>query len=76
VERRARNDGGSRVGGEPRILDHDEFLENQVSRAYPEDLISGATLAAQRIYEAVVGKREPFGQVGWRRLAEALASHG
>ena len=59
--------------GETRVLDEDEFVENQRLFDYPLELVAGARQAANRAYEAVLSKREPFGEVGWRWLTAAMA---
>jgi len=65
----------NRSSGELRMLDEDEFLENQRLLNYPAELVAGAEEAARRVFEAVSTQREPFGQAGWRWLADALAAH-
>ncbi len=65
----------NRSSGELRLLDEDEFLEHQRLLDYPAELVAGAEAAARRVYEAVAAEREPFGQVGWRWLAESRALH-
>lgn len=62
--------------GDVTILDEDEFLQNQVEFHYPAELIEGARLAAQQVYDAVARRAEPFGRVGPRWLAAALAKPG
>lgn len=59
--------------GNVTIVDEDEFLQNQVAFAYTAELIEGARLAADQVYQAIVRREEPFGQVGPQWLAAALA---
>ena len=64
----------NRSNGECRMLDEDEFLENQRLRQYPAHLIAGAETAARSVFEAVAAQREPFGEIGWQWLATAPAA--
>lgn len=50
----------NRSTGECRMLDEDEFLENQRLRQYPAHMIAGAETAARSVFEAVSTQREPF----------------
>lgn len=68
-------DISTRSTGEVVLLDEDEFIENQRLLQYPAELVTGAEAAARRIYEDVVTGREPFGQVGWRWLSDAIATY-
>lgn len=67
-------DVSASASGEVRMLDEDEFLEHQRLLAYPSELIDGAREATTRVFDAVSARQEPFGEVGWRWLREAIAA--
>ncbi len=50
------------------IDDEDEFLEHQVTYAYPPDVIREARDACDRIAELVAARGEPFGAAGAEML--------
>lgn len=69
-------DVGRRGEGEVEIYDEDEFLDHQVTLAYPADIIAQALSATAGVVEAVETGREPFGKTArmWMEKAQALSS--
>ncbi len=62
------------VDGRVETLDADELAEHALTYGYPDDLVVLAEQSARDVAEAVVRRREPFGDLGWARLHEAQAA--
>jgi uncharacterized protein len=59
--------------GKVQLLDEDEFAEHQLSYGYPGLLTQQAQATAEWLLAAVRQRREPFGTVGARWLADFMA---
>ena len=59
-----------RVDGRIEIVDEHELVEHTTLYWYPSDIVERAREAADEVVDAMSERREPFGEVGWKWLAQ------